>query len=96
MNVLYRYNKTVWSFRDTGSIHYPSPMFISLGCASGNKPRLNEMETAYITHNHTLYTITLTKGSQGKTKSGNSWGNENPVINAFDLADFSHNKLPLL
>ena len=56
MNVLYRYNKTVklWLFRDTGSIHYPSPMFISLGCASGNKPGLGAMETAYIPHSHTL------------------------------------------
>ena len=41
-------------FRDTGSIHYPSPKFISLGCASGNKPGLGAMETAYIPHNHTL------------------------------------------
>ena len=44
----------VWLFRDTGSIHYPSPMFISLGCASGNKPGLGAMETAYIPHSHTL------------------------------------------
>ena len=35
-------------------IHYPSPKFISLGSASGNKPRLGAMETAYIPHNHTL------------------------------------------
>ena len=52
------YNKTVkvWLFRDTGSIHYPSPMFISLGCVSGNKPGLGAMETAYIPrpHYHTL------------------------------------------
>ena len=27
-------------------------MFISLGCASGNKPGLGAMETAYIPHNH--------------------------------------------
>ena len=56
MHVLYRYNKTVkvWLFRDTGSIHYPSPMFISLGCASENKPGLGAMETAYIPHNHIL------------------------------------------
>ena len=33
---------------------YPSHIFIFLGCASGNKPRLGSMETAYITHNHTL------------------------------------------
>ena len=32
----------------------PSPMFISLGRASGNKPGLGAMETAYIPHNHTL------------------------------------------
>ena len=34
---------------------------ISLGCASGNKPGLGAMETAYIPHNHTLtvYYITL-------------------------------------
>ena len=56
INVLYRYNKTVkvWLFRDTGSIHYPSPKFISLASASGNKPGLGVMETAYIPHNHTL------------------------------------------
>ena len=56
INVLYRYNKTVkvWLFRDTGSIHYPSPKFISLGSASGNKPGLGVMEIAYIPHNHTL------------------------------------------
>ena len=53
---MYRYNKTVkvWLFRDSGSIHYPSPKFISLGSASGNKPGLGAMETAYIPHNHTL------------------------------------------
>ena len=45
----------VWLFRrDTDDIHYPSPMFISLGCASGNKSGLGAMETAYIPHNHTL------------------------------------------
>ena len=44
----------VWLFRDTGSIHYPSPMSISLGCASGYKPGLGAMETAYIPQNHTL------------------------------------------
>ena len=56
MNVLYRNNKTVkvWLFRDTVSIHYPSPKFISLGFAFGNKPGLGAMETAYIPHNHTL------------------------------------------
>ena len=32
----------------------PLPMFISLGCGSGNKPGLGAMETAYIPHNHTL------------------------------------------
>ena len=36
------------------SIHYPSPMFISLSFASGNKHGLGAMETAYIPHNHTL------------------------------------------
>ena len=53
---MYRYNKTVkvWLFRDTGSIHHPSPKFISFACASGNKPGLGAMETAYIPHNHTL------------------------------------------
>ena len=53
---MYRYNKTVkvWLFRDTGSIHYPWLMFISLGCAFGNKPGLRAMETAYTPHNHTL------------------------------------------
>ena len=40
--------------RDTGSIHYPLPKFISLGFASGNKPGLGAMETDYIPHNHTL------------------------------------------
>ena len=56
INVLYRYNKTVklWLIQDAGSIHYPSLMFISLGCASGNKPGLGAMETVYIPHNHTL------------------------------------------
>ena len=56
MTVLYRYSKTikVWSFRDTGSIHYHSPKFISLSCASGNKLWLGAIETAYIPHNHTL------------------------------------------
>ena len=44
----------VWLFRDKGSIHYPSPMFISLACASGNKPGLGAIETAYIPHKHTL------------------------------------------
>ena len=44
----------VWLFRDTGSFHCPLPMFISLGYASGNKPGLVAMETAYIPHNHTL------------------------------------------
>ena len=29
-------------------------MFNSLGCASGNKPGLGAMETAYIPPNHTL------------------------------------------
>ena len=29
-------------------------MFIPLGCASGNKPGLGAMETAYIPHNNTL------------------------------------------
>ena len=55
-NVLYRYNKTVkvWVFRDTGSLNCPLPMFISLGCASGNKPGLGAMSTSYIPHNHTL------------------------------------------
>ena len=50
------YNKTVkiWLFQDTGNIHYPSPMFISLGCASGHKPGLWALETSYIPHNHTL------------------------------------------
>ena len=51
---MYCIGKIEQLFRDTGSIHYPSPMFISLGCASGNKPGLGAMETAYITHNHTL------------------------------------------
>ena len=32
----YAYIKVIIS----GSIHYPLPMFISLGCASGNKPGL--------------------------------------------------------
>ena len=56
INILYRYNKTikVWLFQDTGSFHCPLTMFISLGCASGNKPGLGTMETAYIPHNHTL------------------------------------------
>ena len=56
INVLYRYNKTVkvWLFRDTGSIHSFLPRFISLGYASGNKPGLGIMETAYIPHNYTL------------------------------------------
>ena len=55
-NILYRCNKTVkvWLFRDIGSFHYPLPMFISLGSASGNKPGLVVMETAYIPHKHTL------------------------------------------
>ena len=55
-NVLYLYNKTVeiWLFRNTGSNHYPLPMFISLGCTSGNKPGLGVMETAYIPHNYAL------------------------------------------
>ena len=44
----------VWLIRDTGSIHYPSPMFISLGYASGNKPALGAMETSYIPYDHTL------------------------------------------
>ena len=46
----------IYGYRDTGSIlfHYPSPKFISLGCASGNKPGLEAIETAYIPHNHTL------------------------------------------
>ena len=44
----------VWLFRDTGSIHYPSPKFISLCSSSGNKPELGAMGTAYIPHNHTL------------------------------------------
>ena len=44
----------VWLFRDTGSIHYPSHIFISLGCVAGNKPGLGAVETAYIPHNHTL------------------------------------------
>ena len=49
-------NRTVkvWLFWDTGSIHYPSPKFISLGCATGNKPWLGAIETSYIPHNHTL------------------------------------------
>ena len=53
---MYRYNKTakVWLFRDTGSSHFPLPMFTSIDCASGNKPGLGVMETAYIPHNHTL------------------------------------------
>ena len=46
--------KYIWLFRDTGSIHYPSPKFISLGSASGNKPGLGAMETGYIPQNHTL------------------------------------------
>ena len=44
----------VWLFWDTGSNHSPLPMFISRGCASGNKPDLGVMETAFIPHNHTL------------------------------------------
>ena len=40
--------------RDIDSFHCPEPMFISLGCASGNKPGLGEMKTAYIPHNQTL------------------------------------------
>ena len=40
--------------RDIGSFHCSEPRFISLGCASGNKPGLGAMETAYIPHNHTL------------------------------------------
>ena len=53
---MYRYNETVkvWLFWDTGSDHFPLPMFISLGCASGNKPGLGVMETLCIPHNHTL------------------------------------------
>ena len=57
MNCIGTIKVEVWLFRDTDStdsIHYPSPMFISLGCASGNKPGLGAMETAYIPHNHTL------------------------------------------
>ena len=56
MSLLYQYNKTVkvWLFRDTGSIHYPSPMFISLSCASENKPGLGAMETAYTPCKHSL------------------------------------------
>ena len=46
--------KYPWLFWDTGSIHYPLPMFISLGCACGNEPGLGAMETAYIPHNRTL------------------------------------------
>ena len=67
---MYRYNKTVkvWLFRDTGSIQYPSPMFISLGYASGNKPELGAMETAYIPHNHTL-TIYIDWYATGKNVS---------------------------
>ena len=41
-------------FRDTGSNHSPVPMFISLGCDSGNKPVFGAMETANIPHNDTL------------------------------------------
>ena len=39
------------------------PMFISLGCDSGNKPGPGTMETAYITYNHglTVYTCTNIK-----------------------------------
>ena len=36
------------------STRSPLPMFISLGCASGNKPGLGVMGTAYIPHNYTL------------------------------------------
>ena len=32
----------------------PLPRFISLGCASGNKPGIGVMETSYSPHNHTL------------------------------------------
>ena len=32
----------------------PCPGYCSLGCASGNKPGLGVMETAYSPHNHTL------------------------------------------
>ena len=39
---------------DTGRMHYPTPKFISIGFASGNKPVLGAMETAYIPHNPTL------------------------------------------
>ena len=55
---MYRYNKTVkvWLFRDTCSFHCPLPMFVSLGCASGNKHELGALETAYITH---IYTLTV-------------------------------------
>ena len=38
-------------YRDTGSLHCPLPVFISLGCASGNTPGLGAMETAYFPHN---------------------------------------------
>ena len=44
----------LWLFLDIGSINYPLLMFISFGCASGNKHGLGVIETVYIPHNHTL------------------------------------------
>ena len=45
--------------RDKGSFHYPETRFISLGSASGNKPGLGVMETAFIPHNHILTVLIL-------------------------------------
>ena len=36
------------AMRDIGSFHCPSPMFITLGCASGNKHGRGVMDTAGI------------------------------------------------
>ena len=56
IRVFYRYNKTVkvWLFRGTGNNYSLLPMFISLDCASRNKPWLRAIGTPYISHNHTL------------------------------------------